>query len=416
MHISISHIVVLSLLLRIGFFFYGVYQDAFMTVKYTDIDYLVFSDAAMYVSNGKSPYLRETYRYTPLLAWMLVPNTWGEKWYCFGKFIFMISDLITGLIILKLLGQVRVRGKKLSSNSTIILSSIWLLNPMVITISTRGSSESVLTVMIMLSVYYLINRKSVIASAFWLGLSIHFKIYPIIYLPSIMLYLSTGGKPIINLPVLRWINLTNIIFLIITTLTIGILNGVMYHIYGFEFLYNSYLYHLTRLDHRHNFSIYNVALYYRSAISELSESSRGMFSGNIESFAFLPQLLFSAVLLPLAFARKNLISCLFVQTFAFVAFNKVITSQYFIWFLIFLPNYLAQSKLTTKTHMKAGVLLLLLWIVSQASWLYFAYELEFLGLSTFDTGLLFSSCFFFISNCWILGVFIDDLNDPIQLK
>mmetsp|Transcript_6859 Transcript_6859/g.6798 ORF Transcript_6859/g.6798 Transcript_6859/m.6798 type:complete len:415 (-) Transcript_6859:973-2217(-) len=411
LQLSISYIVVLSLLTRIGFFVFGLYQDKYMTVKYTDIDYVVFSDAAKYVYEGYSPYLRETYRYTPLLAWMLIPNCWGGQWVNFGKYIFMISDLITGIIILRLLSGISISGKKLSTNKVIILSSIWLLNPMVITISTRGSSESVLTVMIMLSLYYLIIKKSIIASGFWLGLSIHFKIYPVIYLPSIMLYLANSGTPFIDMPIVKWVNRTNVKFLITTLITIGIFNGLMYSIYGFEFLYNSYLYHLIRIDHRHNFSVFNVALYYKSAISEITESSLSFYFGNMEKFVMIPQLSISALILPLLFARRDLISCIFVQTFAFVTSNKVITSQYFIWFLIFLPHYLAKSKLCSQNHMLKGILSLLLWIISQGSWLYFAYQLEFLGISTFDNGLIFSSFFFYLSNCWILSVFIDDLNN-----
>lgn len=377
-------------LLRLGFFLFGIYQDEHMDVPYTDIDYLVFTDAAEYVSINLSPYLRETYRYTPLLSWLILPSI--THFYSFGKFLFILADLITGLIILKLLDLLY---PKLPNFKKLALSSIWLLNPMVITISTRGSSESVLCVFIMLFVYFLFKKKFILSGLF-LGLSIHFKIYPFIYLSSSLVYLSNQNALIILKNPFKLLNKNSIKFLISTILSFTILNLIMFNYYGFEFLQHSYIYHLSRSDHRHNFSLYNISLYFSSSNDKIIDLSK---------FAFLPQLLISFVLLPLKFSNRNLIKTFFLQTFTFVTFNKVITSQYFIWFLIFLPFTLINSKMS----LKRGLICLSIWIISQACWLYNGYQLEFLGRNVFVPNLLLSSVFFFLSNIFILGEFISDI-------
>lgn len=409
--------VTLGILLRFGFFFFGLYQDAHMPVKYTDIDYVVFSDAAEYVYESASPYKRETYRYTPLLAWMLVPNSLGDLFYHYGKLLFMFCDILTGILIARLLptntNTKTTLGLPISKRT--VLLSLWLLNPMVITISTRGSSESVLTFIIMIAVNSLVCGQYT-ESAIWLGLATHFKIYPIIYLPTFLYYLTRKDKPFTifkNIPVLNWLNGTNLIYLLVTLLSFATSGVIMFNIYGYEFLYHSYLYHFIRLDHRHNFSVYNVALYYKSAVDYLAIPKEsgilGLFNyltGNLEKVAFVPQIALSAIIIPLSLAQTNLIPCLFIQTLTFVTFNKVITSQYFIWFLIFLPGYLATSKLASGQYKVTGLTMLALWIISQASWLFFAYRLEFVGESTFDNGLFYLSIFFFLTNCWIISQFI----------
>ncbi len=80
-------------------------------------------------------------------------------------------------------------------------ASIWLLNPMVATISTRGSSEGLLGVMV-IALLWAILQKRIFPAGLLLGLGVHFKIYPFIYAPSIIWWLddehigpkTTSGK------------------------------------------------------------------------------------------------------------------------------------------------------------------------------------------------------------------------------
>jgi phosphatidylinositol glycan class M len=174
-----------AIALRIILFFYGLWQDANSPMKYTDIDYYVFTDAARFVSRGGSPYDRETYRYTPLLAWMLLPTTWSSTWFSFGKVLFAFSDIVAGWLIVLVL----MNGKKMSMERALKFASIWLLNPMVATISTRGSSEGLLGVMV-IALLWAITRRKIALAGVLLGLGVHFKIYPFIYAPSIIWWLD----------------------------------------------------------------------------------------------------------------------------------------------------------------------------------------------------------------------------------
>ena len=62
---------ILAALIRIAIACWGEWQDANMPSKYTDIDYVVFTDGAREVLAGHSPMDRATYRYTPLLYVLL---------------------------------------------------------------------------------------------------------------------------------------------------------------------------------------------------------------------------------------------------------------------------------------------------------------------------------------------------------
>ena len=315
-----------AIFLRAILLVYGAWQDAHSAVKYTDIDYMVFTDAARYVSKGASPYARDTYRYTPLLAWMLLPTSW-DGFFSFGKALFAISDVVAGWLIVKALTSFY----SMSPPRALKYASVWLLNPMVANISTRGSSEGLLCVLVIALLWTVLNKRITLAGVL-LGLSVHFKIYPFIYGPSIIWWLdeereglkepSQRQKPEQDQNLFTQIfNFITPSRLLLTTTALATFSGLnisMYILYDFPFAQHTYLHHLTRIDHRHNFSPYSSLLYLSAA---------GDVQGSFESFAFIPQLLLSVVVIPIVLAKRSLSGAMLAQTFAFVTFNKVCTSQ-----------------------------------------------------------------------------------------
>ena len=87
--LNFRSLIIFSAFLRVFLIVYGEWQDTHMEVRYTDVDYLVFSDAASLVVAGKSPYKRSTYRYSPLIAFLLAPNSFIHR--SWGKFLFSAS-------------------------------------------------------------------------------------------------------------------------------------------------------------------------------------------------------------------------------------------------------------------------------------------------------------------------------------
>lgn len=200
----------LGILLRVALLLWGTYQDAHGPVKYTDIDYFVFTDASTCLVSPDSsphcsparghyaptwlgdPYSRATYRYTPLLALLLTPN--HLLFPSFGKLLFATADLVVAVLLYRLMKR---RGSSQSTASNTVALT-WLLNPMIANISTRGSSESIVGALVVSALSFAEGQEWDKAAVVY-GFAVHFKIFPVIYGSSLLV--ATMFKP--NFSLLR---------------------------------------------------------------------------------------------------------------------------------------------------------------------------------------------------------------------
>lgn len=99
------------------------------------------------------------------------PNIFFHE--AFGKFLFILFDLLCGYLIVKI-------NTKQSESSSLKAVLFWFYNPITIAISSRGNAESLMAFLVLTFVLLFKMKCYLMAGAFY-ALSIHFKIYPIIY-------------------------------------------------------------------------------------------------------------------------------------------------------------------------------------------------------------------------------------------
>ncbi|KAG5895450.1 hypothetical protein JTB14_001327 [Gonioctena quinquepunctata] len=459
---------------------YGVYHDEISEVKYTDIDYKVFTDASRHLLNGNSPYDRHTFRYSPLIAILLIPNL--TLHHTFGKIIFSLIDIIVALLIRLLVKnaireyychdqkssiednsqskQQNIRSRKklrqsnkqrmnftkteLQSKTNVdVVANIamisWLYNPLTIAIGTRGNCDSIAGFLVLSTLYFVQCKRSPFIAGLIHGLSIHFRLYPIIYSLTLYMFLSkfsfyspedkkrplpiqgnsnnqlenvqtsstgshkvmpfvddVGRKTIFKKEYLMYLipNLEQLKLILGCLLSLCFLTWFFYHLFGYKFLYETYIYHLIRKDTRHNFSLYFYLHYLSAWVKNI-----GIWQ---KVLTVLPQLVLIVVLsVHYGLNKFALNFAVLTQTMVMVIYNGVLTSQYFVWILAVLPLCLWQINMS----MKMAFFLALMWFVAQGVWLLPAYLLEFHGQNTFFY-IWIQSVSFFCANIAILGRFI----------
>jgi phosphatidylinositol glycan class M len=388
-------------------------------ILYTDIDYHVFSDGAKHVAKLESPYERETYRYTPLLAALMVPNI--KIWYPIGKFLLSTIDVGVGYLIELLLKyQDNINNKDEKTFNDFVkekkgdtyygyASLFYLYNPLTVVICTRGSADCIITFLVLLSLIYL-EKRNYYLSALIYGFAVHFKIYPIIYAPSLYLYLIykeyvkdiiRPHEPIkfcqrIFHKIIETIKMAfkflftkvALSFIIISSSVFFFFLGIFYKLIGYKFLYEYLLYHLVRKDHRHNYSIFYYTIYL---------TYDNDFSKYLSLITFLPQMIL--ILTATIFLYKDINLCLIVLTMIFVHFNKVITAQYFIWYLSLIPLIIHRNFLFNR-HKTKAIIMFSIWMFFELIWNTLSHKLEYEGQNYFlsmwgvDIGFFLISCLF----------------------
>ncbi|XP_072933908.1 GPI mannosyltransferase 1 [Epargyreus clarus] len=394
-NLPIGYHLIFGFCIRLLLILYADYHDAVNDVKYTDVDYKVFTDAARLVLRGESPFDRHTYRYSPIFAWLLVPNiVFNEN---FGKVLFSAFDIMITFTI-KSFVQRQLKGRVNAGKIAKFSSMFWLYNPLSIGISTRGSADSISCFVILLAInflqYYKIhNDFKFVLSGMFLGIAIHLRLYPIIF--SFPMYLSLGDYRITRNTTIREglialiPNKKQIILTLTTIVYFAALTYSMYLMYGYKFIFETYIYHLFRKDTKHNFSLF----FYTSYLT--------MTDGTIDLIKFTAQICVFIIFLMLSLAfgceSRTLPFALFCQAVVLVSYNSVVTSQYFVWYLSLLPLIVHDIKM----NIGEGIFLIVVWVNGQISWLIPAYFIEFENYELFM--LLSLMClFFFVSNIVVL--------------
>ncbi|CAM40346.1 putative mannosyltransferase [Leishmania braziliensis MHOM/BR/75/M2904] len=391
---SIRQLLLYGGLVRLALLIYAAFHDYYFRVQYTDIDYMIVVDGARELLHGGTPFDRTTYRYTPLLAVLVLPAVLIAN--PLGKVVFTLSDLGAAYYCFRIL--LRFSTERSAKWMVIIMI---LFNPVVLNVSTRGNSDMLISFMCMGVLAKFAEGRYFTAAAI-LGFAVHFKIYPIIYTLPLVLGVWERAKQ--NRFFSRLAHTTSVVVGcgLCFTVSFAAPTYVCYAVYGQQYLDEAFIYHIHREDHRHNFSPYWLLMYLNMGRRDLGvgvDYSAGLF-------AFLPQ--FAVLCYASWKLRKNIAHACCVETILFVAFNKVCTVQYFVWFLPFLAfvfcdparstglTYATAAPKSERRRPLWSVMIIFMWGLTIPLWVWTAYPLEFQGRNHYGR-LWIVSCLFYLA-------------------
>ena len=221
-----------------------------------------------------------------------------------------------------------------------LVALIWALNPVTTVIATRGSADALSNLLFLLVLHLLLTGSHLMAGVSF-GLLVHLRLVHVVYSPALLLSVLRGDAPrtLKDHPTsslwqrcyLSYHWREGVLFGAPALGSFLALLLLCYRLYGEDYLASAILYHLSRYssllsfsspplipsprrtDFRHNFSALFLPIYL----------SFGSEDRVLRYICFFPQMLLLLITSLTLARRDSLYVCVFVQTMAFVAYNKV---------------------------------------------------------------------------------------------
>lgn len=315
--LSFNQILIVFVLIRILFLYL-----LHIANNHTDTDYKVYTEGAYHLVHNRNPYYRHTYRYSPIMAFINIPNLYFPH---FGILLFNVIDFINIFILRKCIRL----NKSLSKHRVNLFVSFGAWNLLMGYISAKGSGESITVFFFFQSIYYTMKFRTeknktgkgklrdLLYAAINYGILAHIRLFPVLMGLSFVLYLSKG----------KLITLDTIRFGVFVAAVNMFLLYLFYQLFGTIFLEEYAYYHLVRKDPRINYSLF----WMRQAYQHFDYHSVSKFN-MINLVTRVGIIVYSAIKF-----RNRLPEAIFIQIMVFTVFNTVYTNQYAIWEIMVTP-------------------------------------------------------------------------------
>ena len=264
-------------------------------------------------------------------AWVLLPSVWVHP--SFGKLLFVVADVVLGALLVQLLRASTPPGTP--DRRIAQLVAVFLLCPLTVGVSTRGSADVIVCTVVVASLRCLCRRQ-MIAAGLLHGAAVHLKLYPVVHIVPAALFALHGPRRLQPQEAAagpQWAAALQ--YTAATVVGAAVPTLLCTHLYGWEFLRHTYLYHFTRVDFRHNFAPWFLPTYLSLSPAGTTVAAgtgaAAVAASTLRWLATLPQLA-ATFGVGVAFYRDPPF-CVFLQTLVFVAFNRVSTAQYFVWYV-----------------------------------------------------------------------------------